>query len=126
MNTIRFALVLCVFLTGCCISKTLLSGKGNVPTGTVGGTIEITACVPMEKEVAKQLAELSDWYRTHWDACGTNSDPSACRAGLTAAYQDQQKLLMAVLAEMNGKSKDQQKILYQRMLLDPQLKFKTP
>jgi len=38
MSSVRFLLVACLCLTGCCVSKTLLSGNGNVPTGTVGGT----------------------------------------------------------------------------------------
>ena len=108
-------LAACVALTGCCVSKTLLSGNGNIPTGTVGGTIEITACSPTEKEVADQLAELSDWYRAHWDACATNSDPAGCRADLSKSYQEQQKLLLSVLAEMNGKSKAEQKKLLRQL-----------
>ena len=122
MNTIRLALVLCVFLTGCCVSKTLLSGNGNVPTGTVGGTVEITACSPTEKEVANQLAKLSDWYRSHWDACATNSDPAACRVELNHAYRQQQKLLLDVLAAMNGQPKaEQQKLLHQMQLKPPRI-----
>ena len=38
MKRIQFSVFLCLCLTECCVSKTLLSGNGNVPTGTVGGT----------------------------------------------------------------------------------------
>ena len=113
----KIPLVICLMLTGCCVSKTLLSGNGNIPTGTVGGTVEITACSPTEKEVANQLAELSDWYRSHWDACATNADPAACRSDLNRAYRQQQKLLLDVLAAMNGKPKAEQKNLLRQMQL---------
>ena len=73
----------------------------------------------MEKEVANQLAELSDWYRSHWDACGTNSDPAACRADLSKGYQEQQKLLLDVLAAMNGKPEAEQKRLLEQLQLKP-------
>ncbi len=109
--------MLSLLLAGCCTTKTMLSADGNAATGIVGGSVEITACTPMEKEVAKQLAQLSDWYRAHWDACGTNSDPAACRAELSKAYQEQQKLLLDVLAAMNGKPKAQQKQMLQQMRL---------
>jgi hypothetical protein len=33
--------------------------------------------------------------------CGTNSDPAACRAELSKAYQEKQKMLLKVLAAMN-------------------------
>jgi hypothetical protein len=93
---------------GCCTTKTLVSADGNAATGVVGGSIEVTACTPMEKEVASQLAQLSDWYRAHWDGCGTNSDAAACRAEVSKAYQEQQQLLLNVLASMNGKPKAEQ------------------
>jgi hypothetical protein len=59
----------------------------------------------------------SEWYRAHWDACGTNSNPGECRAELSRAYQEQQKLLLDVLAAMNGKPKAQQKQMLQQMRL---------
>ncbi len=109
--------MLSLLLAGCCTTKTMLSADGNAATGIVGGSVEITACTPMEKEVASQLAMLSDWYRAHWDACGTNSNPGECRAELSKAYQEQQKLLLDVLAAMNGKPKAQQKQMLQQMRL---------
>jgi len=115
-------LALCLFLTGCCTTKTVFSANGNIPTGTVGGTVEITACTPMEKEVANQLAQLSEWYRGHWDDCGTNSNPATCRAEVSKAYQEQQKLLLDVLAAMNGQPEaEQKKLLRQTQLKAPPL-----
>lgn len=92
-------------------------------TGIVGGSVEVTACTPMEKEVASELAQLSEWYRGHWDNCGTNSDPAACRAKLSKAYQEQQAMLLKVLAEMNGQPKSEQKKMYQQMRLNNRLMF---
>ncbi len=115
---------LSVLLTGCCTTKTVFSANGNAATGNFGGTVEITACTPMEKEVADQLGQLSEWYRAHWDACGTNSDPAACRAELSKGYQEQQKMLLDVLAAMNGKPKSEQAKLYQQMRLNNRLMFK--
>jgi hypothetical protein len=114
--------LVCLFLTGCCTTKTVLSANGDVKSGLVGGSVAVTACTPMEKEVANQLAELSDWYRTRWDGCGTNSDPAACRADLSKAYQEQQQSLLDVLASMNGKPKAEQEQIYRRL----QLKNPTP
>lgn len=112
-----------LFMTGCCTTKTVLSADGNAATGVVGGSIEVIACTPMEKEVASQLAQLSDWYRAHWDGCSTNSDPAGCRAEVSKAYQEQQQLLLDVLASMNGKSKAEQEHIYQQMRLkNPTLK----
>ena len=51
---------LSVLLTGCCTTKTVFSANGNVATGNVGGTVEVMACTPMEKEVARQLDQLSE------------------------------------------------------------------
>jgi hypothetical protein len=113
--------VLFVLLTGCCATKTVFSADGNVPTGTVSGTISISACTPMEKEVASEMARLSDWYRVHWDNCGTNSDPTTCRGELSKAYQEQQKMLLDVLAAMNGQPKAEQKKMYQQMRLNNRL-----
>ncbi len=113
-----------VLLTGCCATKTVFSANGNVATGNVGGTVEVTACTPMEKEVARQLDQLSEWYRAHWDACGTNSAPAACRAEVSKAYQEQQKLLLDVLAAMNGKPKSEQVKMYQQMRLNNRLMFR--
>ena len=113
-----------LFVAGCCTTKTVLSANGNAATGVVGGSIEVNACTPMEKEVANQLAELSGWYRTHWDSCGTNSDPAACRADVSKAYQEQQKLLLDVLAAMNGKPKAEQQKIYQQMRLKNPTLFK--
>jgi hypothetical protein len=110
-------LVSSLILAGCCTSKTILSANGNVPSGNVGGTIEVDACTPMEKEVADQLGRLSDWYRAHWDACATNTNPVECRGELSKSYQEQQKLLLDVLAAMNGKPKAEQKKLLQQMRL---------
>jgi hypothetical protein len=45
---------------------------------------------------------------SNWDACGTNSDPVACRTDLSKAYQEQQKMLLDVLAAMNGRPKAEQ------------------
>ena len=60
----------------------------------------------------------------HWDNCGTNSDPAACRADLSKAYQEQQKMLLDVLAAMNGQPKAEQKKMYQQMHLNNRLMFK--
>jgi len=109
--------ILLALLSGCCTTRTLVSANGNVGTGDVGGILEVTACTPMEKEVANQLGRLSEWYRAHWDACGTNSNPGECRAELSRAYQEQQKLLLDVLAAMNGKPKTQQKQMLQQLRL---------
>ncbi len=128
MKTNRYftltALILCQFVTGCCMTKTVFSADGNVATGVVGGQIELTACTPMEKQVAAQLGQLSDWYRTNWEECGTNSNPAACRSEVSKAYQEQQKLLLDVLAAMNGKPKSEQVKLYEQMRLNKQLMFK--
>src|SRR5215472_12763744 len=88
--------LICLFLTDCCTTKTVLSANGDVKTGVMGGTVAVKACTTMEKEVANQLAQLSDWYRTQWDSCGTNSDAAACRVELSKGYQEQQKLLLDV------------------------------
>jgi hypothetical protein len=115
--------ILILFLTSCCTTKTVLSANGDVKTGVVGGSVAVTACTPMEKEVANQLAQLSDWYRMHWDGCGTNADPAACRVELSKGYQEQQKLLLDVLASMNGKPKTEQEQIYRQMQLQhPTLK----
>ena len=116
--------VLSLLLTGCCTTKTVISANGNVPSGNVGGTVEVTACTPMEKEVAKQLGQLSDWYRAHWDACATNSNPVECRTELSKGYQEQQKLLLDVLAAMNGKPKAEQKMIYQQVRVKNPTLFK--
>jgi len=116
--------VLSGLLAGCCTTKTVFSANGNVATGIVGGTVEVTACTPMEKEVASQLALLSEWYRTHWDACGTDSNSTACRTELSKAYQEQQNLLLDVLAAMNGKPKAEQVKMYQQLRLNNRLMFK--
>jgi cytochrome b561 len=42
---------------------------------------------------------------------------TACRAELSKAYQEQQKLLLGVLAAMNGQPKAEQKKMYQQMRL---------
>jgi len=73
------------------------------------------------KEVASQLAQLSEWYRAHWDACGTNSNPAACRAELSKGYEEQQKFLLDALVAMNGKPKAEQKKMYRQMRLNNQL-----
>ena len=117
-------LVSSLFLTGCCTTKTVLSANGDVKSGLVGGSVAITACTPMEKEVANQLAQLSDWYRTHWDSCGTNSDPASCRADLAKAYQEQQQSLLDVLASMNGKPNAEQEQIYRQMQLKKPTLFK--
>ena len=44
--------ILLALLSGCCTTRTLVSANGNVGTGDVGGILEVTACTPMEKEVA--------------------------------------------------------------------------
>jgi hypothetical protein len=100
------------------------SANGDVKSGLVGGSVAVTACTPMEKEVANQLAQLSDWYRTHWDSCGTNSDPAICRADLAKAYQEQQQSLLDVLASMNGKSNAEQEQIYRQMQLNKPTLFK--
>jgi len=94
--------------------------NGNPTTGTVGGTVEVVACTPMENETAEQLGQLSDWfraYRARWGACGTNSNPAECRAKLSKGYQGQQKALLDVLAAMNGKPKVERKKILHRMRL---------
>ena len=78
----------------------------------------------MEKEVADQLGQLSAWYRAHWDACATNSNPVECRSELSKSYQEQQKLLLDVLAAMNGKPKAEQKKMLQQMRLNNPTLFK--
>ncbi|HUA67233.1 MAG TPA: hypothetical protein VMA13_01685 [Candidatus Saccharimonadales bacterium] len=113
-----------LLLSGCCTTKTVISADGNTATGVVGGSIAVTACTPMEKEVANELAQLSDWYRTHWDNCSTNSDPAACRADISKAYQEQQKLLLDVLASMNGRPKAEQEQIYRQMHLKNPTLFK--
>jgi hypothetical protein len=54
----------------------------------------------------------------------TNSDATACRAEVSKAYQEQQKMLLDVLAEMNGQPKAEQKKMYQQMHLNNRLLFK--
>ena len=68
-------------------------------------------------DVAQRRRPVSEWYRAHWDACGTNANPGECRAELSKAYREQQKLLLDVLAAMNGKPKAQQKQMLQQMRL---------
>jgi len=58
------------------------------------------------------------------DNCGTNSDPAACRAEPSKAYQEQQKMLLDVLAAMNGQPKAEQKKMYQQMRLNNRLMVK--
>jgi hypothetical protein len=58
------------------------------------------------------------------DACGTNSDPAACRGELPKAYQEQQKMLLDVLAAMNGQPRSGQKKMDQQPRLNNQLMSK--
>jgi len=62
---------------------------------------------------------LPYWYRSHWYACATNSDPAACRVELNRACRQQQKLLLDVLAAMNGQARAEQKKLLHQMQLKP-------
>jgi hypothetical protein len=125
-HAINFALGLVLLSSGgCfCITKAVLSGNGNVNTGVVGGRIDVTACTPLEKEVANQLKVTSDWYRVQWEHCATNPNPVDCRTQLAAAYKEQKQMLLDILDKMKGKPKEEQKALYEQMLL--QAKFVAP
>jgi hypothetical protein len=108
-------------LSGCCTTKLVFSGDGNVTTGAVGGSVEVIACTPMEKEVANQINILSDWYRVEWRNCATNQNPTTCRTDVSKAYQEQKKTCLDLLAAMKGKQHDEQKALYENMLLKAKL-----
>jgi len=47
-----------------------------------------------------------------------------CRAELSKAYQEQQKMLLDVLAAMNGQPKAEQKKMYQQMRLNNRVMVK--
>ena len=123
LATIILSFLLFAVLSGCCITKTLLSGNGNVNTGVVGGELSIEACTPMEKEVANQLKILSDWYRVQWDKCASDPNPATCREGLTKPYNEQKQLLLDLLAAMRGKSESEQRTMYENMLKSGELMF---
>jgi len=69
------------------------------------------------------MAELSDWYRAHWDGCATNSDPAACSSPIGFLLQPSAFSLRNVLAAMNGQPKSEQKKMYQQMRLNNRLMF---
>lgn len=118
MNKYRLILTAlgCQAIVGCCTTKVVFSGNGNINTGVVGGSIEVEACTPMEKEVANQLNILSDWYRVNWAECGKSSDPASCRSSVSKAYLEQKQTLLDLLASMKGKSEAEQKSMYEKSL----------
>tara|TARA_R110002072_G_scaffold128623_10_gene266478 strand:- start:15669 stop:16103 length:435 start_codon:yes stop_codon:yes gene_type:complete len=96
-----FAVIaLALLLQGCCITKVVLRGDGNLATGTVGGEIQVEACTPMEKEVANQLSLLSDWYRLEFTNCKASGNPAECMKNLAESYTTQKDALLELLEAM--------------------------
>ena len=108
-------------LSGCCTTKFVLKGNGNTTTGTVGGSIEVTACTPMEKETAKQLEKNSDWYKEQLELCKSSDNPIQCRSEATEAYKVQQEALLDLLKELKDTPKENQETLYDNRLSSLQL-----
>lgn len=121
---VLFFLIAALALSGCCVNKVVLSGNGNVESGTVGGTVEIEFCTAVEELVVNQLRLASEAYRVQWEQCATSPDPKGCRAAALESYQEQTKVLLALLASMKGKPEGDQQKLLERMLLNSSLKLR--
>jgi hypothetical protein len=121
---LAFFLIAVPALSGCCVNKVVLSGNGNVESGTVGGTVEVEFCTALEEEVVNQLRLVSEAYRVQWEQCAVSPDPKGCRATALESYQAQTKVLQALLASMKGKPEGEQKRLLEGMLLNSSLKFR--
>ncbi len=98
-------------LSGCCIDKVILSGNGNVQSGTIGATVEIEYCNALQAEVVDELLLVSETYRSHWEKCALTQDPPGCRKEVTEVYQTQMKELNAILASMKGRPEEEQRLI---------------
>jgi hypothetical protein len=98
-------------LSGCCVNKIILSGNGNVQSGTIGATIDIEYCNGLEEKVVDQLLLVSQTYHADWEKCAATQDPPGCRAEVTMVYEAQMKALQAILASMKGKPEEEQKAI---------------
>lgn len=110
-----------LLVSSCCTTKVVFSGNGNINTGVVGGSVEVVACTPMEKEVANQIKILSDWYRVNWAQCATTDSSTACRAEVSKAYKEQKQTLIDLLNSMKGKSDAEQESMYDSSLANARI-----
>jgi hypothetical protein len=126
MKQIALLLLVAAVLTlsGCCVNKLVLSGNGNVESGTVGGTVDIEFCTAVEEQVVNQLRLASETYRVQWEQCAPSPDPKGCRAAVLESYQEQVKILMGILAFMKGKTEQEQQRLFERMLMKSSVRFR--
>lgn len=108
-------------MSGCCETKLILAGSGDVNTGSLGRDMAVHVCSSTEKKVAHQLNVLSGWYRKRWQKCFSDTQIVKCREALITSYNGQKKILLGVLKTMKGKSEKEQQQVYDEVLKNPAL-----
>lgn len=116
-------LMLVCSLSGCCQTRLIHAGNGDVNSGSVGRDMVFEVCTSTEKEMGNQLNVLSVWYRKQWQKCFSDTQIVNCRKDLIASYNAQKKFLLDILRAMKGKSKKEQQQLYDEALKNPELIF---
>jgi hypothetical protein len=108
-------------MSGCCETKMILAGNGDVNSGSVGRDMAFKVCTLKEKDVANKLGALSGWYRKQWLQCFSDTKIVNCRRSLIKSYNKQKKILLDLLKDMKEKSKKEQQELYDEALKNPEL-----